>query len=63
MVFGWGKKNNEEPTKNPELREIQLSEVQKITKDLLNLRNEQTLSQTKSIRKQISPLLKELSNT
>lgn len=62
MVFGWGKKNIEEPTKNPELREIQLSEVQKITKDLLNLRYEQTLSQTKSIRKQISPLLKELSS-
>lgn len=62
MVFGWGKKKTEETTKNSELRNIQLSEIQKITKNLLDLRHTQTLSEIKSLRKQIIPLLKELSN-
>jgi len=63
MVFGWGKKKVERPPEEvPRHKEIQLSEVQKITLDLLNLRKTQTLAEIKSLRSQISPLIKELAN-
>ena len=61
MVFGWGKKKTEPiPEGIPQHKEIQLSDVQKITKDLLNLRSKQTLTEIKSIRDRTSPLIKEL---
>ena len=61
MVFGWGKKKAEPiPETVPLEKEINLSEVKKITVDLLNLRTTQTISEIKSLRNNISPLIKEL---
>ncbi|NIM25898.1 MAG: exonuclease SbcC [Nitrosopumilaceae archaeon] len=61
MVFGWGKKKEKEiPKEIPSKKEIQLSEVGKVTQDLLKLRNTQTLAEIKSLRNQVSPLIKEL---
>jgi len=63
MVFGWGKKKKEQiPREILKQKEIKLSEVQKITKDLLELRNAQTLAEIKLLRNQTSPLIKELAN-
>jgi len=63
MVFGWGKKKIEEPPKeNSRQKEIQLFEIPKITQNLLDLRHNQTLSEIKIIRNQISPLIKELAS-
>ncbi len=63
MVFGWGKKKQEKPVDQiPQHKEIQLSDVQKITSDLLKLRTTQTIAEIKSLRNQISPLIKELGN-
>ena len=63
MVFGWGKKKQEKPVEQiPQHKEIQLSEVQKITSELLKLRTTQTLAEIKSLKNQISPLIKELAN-
>lgn len=61
MVFGWGKKKEEQiPREILKQKEIELSEVQKITKDFLDLRNAQTLTEIKLLRDQTSPLIKEL---
>ena len=61
MVFGWGKKKEEKlPEEVPKQKEIQLSDVQKITSDLLKLRTAQTLAEIKALNNQISPLIKEL---
>jgi chromosome segregation ATPase len=61
MVFGWGKKKNEQiPREILKQKEIKLSEVQKIIKDFLDLRNTQTLTEIKLLRDQTSPLIKEL---
>ncbi|MDX1441091.1 MAG: exonuclease SbcC [Nitrosopumilaceae archaeon] len=61
MVFGWGKKKEKEiPIEVSGKKEIQLSEVKKTTQDLLKLRSTQTLAEVKSLRNQISPMLKEL---
>lgn len=61
MVFGWGKKKTEQiPEEIPQSKEIPLSEVEKITQELWNLRKTQTLAQIKLIRNQTSPLIKEL---
>jgi len=61
MVFGWGKKKAEIiPDDVPQHKEIKLSEVQKITQDLLDLRKKQTLTEIKSLRNNTSPLIKEL---
>ena len=63
MVFGWGKKKSEEPSKeNTKQKEISLSEIPKIAQNLLDLRYKQTVSEIKIIRNQISPLIKELAN-
>lgn len=63
MVFGWGKKKEEQiPREILKEKEIKLSEVQKITKDFLDLRNTQTLTEIKLLRDQTSPLIKELGN-
>jgi len=61
MVFGWGKKKNKQiPREILKQKEIKLSEVQKIIKDFLDLRNAQTLTEIKLLRDQTSPLFKEL---
>jgi chromosome segregation ATPase len=61
MVFGWGKKKAEIiPEEVPQHKEIKLSEAQKITQDLLDLRKTQTLREIKSLRNNTSPLIKEL---
>ncbi len=45
MVFGWGKKKAQQvPEEISQHKEIQLSEVQKITQDLLDLRKTQVLT-------------------
>jgi DNA repair exonuclease SbcCD ATPase subunit len=63
MVFGWGKKKVQQvPEEIPQHKEIKLSEVQKITEDLLDLRKTQTVAEIKSIRHQTSPLIKDLEN-
>ena len=62
MVFGWGKKKDVETSQNLEIQEISLTEIQKLTKDLLELRHNQAISEIKSLRKKIIPLLKELSS-
>ena len=51
MVFGWGKKKAKPvPEEIPQHKEVKLSEVQKITQDLLDLRKTQTLTEIKSLR-------------
>ena len=61
MVFGWGKKKAKSiPEEISQQKEIKLSEVQKITLDLLDLRKTQTLTEIKSLRNNTSPLIKEL---
>ena len=63
MVFGWGKKKKEQiPREILKQKEIELSEVQKITKDLLDLRNAQTLTEIKLLRTHTSPLFNELAS-
>jgi hypothetical protein len=63
MVFGWGKKKEGSVSEEiPQHKEIQLSEVKKITQDLLDLRKTQTLTEIKSLRNHTSPLIKELAN-
>ncbi|MDH3385611.1 MAG: exonuclease SbcC [Nitrosopumilus sp.] len=63
MVFGWGKKKVEKkPEEIPQHREINLSDVQRITQDLLDLRKTQTLNEIKSLRDHTFPLIKELAN-
>lgn len=63
MVFGWGKKKSDiAPQESMKKQNIPLSEVKKNSKDLLNLRHNQTISEIKSFRNKINPLLKELSN-
>ncbi len=62
MVFGWGKKKTELiPEEIPQHRGVKLSEVQKITQDLLDLRKTRTLTEIKSLRNHTLPLIKELS--
>ena len=63
MVFGWGKKKLEQaPEEISQDKEINLSDVQNITLDLLTLRKTQTLNEVKSLRNYTSPLIKELAN-
>ena len=63
MVFGWGKnKNKQIPREILKQKEIKLSEVQKIIKDFLDLRNAQTLTEIKMLRDQTSPLINELAS-
>ncbi len=63
MVFGWGKKKNKQiPREILKQKEIKLSEIQKIIKDFLDLRNAQTLTEIKLLRDHTSPLIKELAS-
>jgi len=62
MVFGWGKKKQEENTVEviSQNKEIQLSDVSKILTELNQLRSSQTLSEIKEIRKITEPLIDDL---
>ncbi|MCA9828259.1 MAG: exonuclease SbcC [Nitrosopumilus sp.] len=61
MVFGWGKKKNQD-REEPELQNkvISLSDVLKIVTKLCKLRESQTLSMVKNIRDQTSSLIEGL---
>ena len=62
MVFGWGKKKQEEKSivETPEIKEIQLTDVQKIVTDLIQLRQSQLLSEIKHLRNNTAPLIDDL---
>ena len=56
MVFGWGKKKQEEKSivETTENKEIQLTDVQKIVIDLIQLRQSQILSEIKYLSRRYS---------
>ncbi len=62
MVFGWGKKKQEEKSivETPENKEIQLTDVQKIVTDLIQLRQSQLLTEIKHLRNNTAPLIDDL---
>ena len=62
MVFGWGKKKQEEkPTHSQsENKEIHLSDVPKIITDLNKLRQSQVLSEIRYLRDNTEPLIADL---
>jgi uncharacterized coiled-coil DUF342 family protein len=62
MVFGWGKKKQEEtPVEEiPQNKEISLVDVPKIISDLSALRKSQTLSEINNLRNKTEPLIEEL---
>ena len=64
MVFGWGKKKQEEKPvveAPPSTKEISLDEIPGIVSDLQNLRKSQTISEIKHLRNSTQPLIDELS--
>ena len=63
MVFGWGKKKQEEKpvAEAPSRKEISLEDIPGIVSDLLNLRKSQTISEIKHLRNSTQPLIDELS--
>lgn len=61
MVFGWGKKKEEKNIEEiPLQKQIQLSDVSKITQQVLELKTSRILSDIKSLRNNTEPLIKEL---
>jgi hypothetical protein len=61
MVFGWGKKKQEEYVeKIPQEKEVQLSDVSKIVTELNELRESQTIAEIKHLRNNTEPLMDEL---
>ncbi|AJM92740.1 MULTISPECIES: exonuclease SbcC [Nitrosopumilus] len=62
MVFGWGKKKQEEkPVEDiTQTKEIPLSDVKKIVADLAKLRESQTISEIKHLRNGTAPLIDDL---
>jgi len=62
MVFGWGKKKDEEiPIENiHQNKEIILSDVKNVVSELYELRTSQTISEIKHLRNNIEPLIIEL---
>lgn len=62
MVFGWGKKKqNETPVDEvPQNKEILLSNVPKVISDLSELRKSQTLSDINNLRNDTEPLIDDL---
>lgn len=62
MVFGWGKKKQEEkPVEaTPQTKKVSLSEVEKIVADLEKLRESQTVSEAKHLRNSTAPLIDDL---
>ena len=64
MVFGWGKKKQEEKPvveTPPSRKEISLGDIPGIVSDLQNLRKSQTISEIKHLRNSTQPLIDELS--
>lgn len=60
MVFGWGKKKELEPEELNLQNQISISDVSKITQQILGLRQSQTLTEIKSLRNNTEPLIREL---
>jgi len=62
MVFGWGKKQQEEKPieKTTQEKEVQLSDVHKIVDELNALRQSQTISEIKHLRNSTEPLIDDL---
>ena len=62
MVFGWGKKKQEEihMDRTPQEKEIRLSDISKIVINLKELRESQTLSEIKQLRNDTAPLIDDL---
>ncbi|NWK01627.1 exonuclease SbcC [Marine Group I thaumarchaeote] len=62
MVFGWGKKKQDEKfvVKTPQEKEVQLSNVHKIVAELNELRKSQTVSEIKHLRNNTGPLMDDL---
>jgi chromosome segregation ATPase len=62
MVFGWGKKKQEEKpvAQTPQEKEIQLSDVHKIVGELNQLRESQIISEIKHLRNNTEPLIGDL---
>ena len=62
MVFGWGKKKQDEKfvVKTPQEKEVQLSDVHKIVAELNELRKSQTISEIKHLRNNTGPLMDDL---
>ncbi len=60
MVFGWGKKKELEPEGLDLQKQIQLYDVPKIIRQILELRQSQILSEIKSLRNNTEPLIREL---
>lgn len=64
MVFGWGKKKQEEKPvveTPPSRKEISLRDIPGIVSDLQNLRKSQAISEIKHLRNSTQPLIDELS--
>ena len=61
MVFGWGKKKQEEePVEEiPQNKEILLVDVPKIISDLSTLRKSQTLAEINNLRNSTAPLIED----
>ena len=63
MVFGWGKKKQQDaspPPETPQRKEITLSEISQTVIDLENLRTSQTLNEIKTLRNTTQPLIDDL---
>jgi len=62
MVFGWGKKKQEEKllVETPQEKEVQLTDVHKILSELNQLRKSQILSEIKHLRNKTEPLIHDL---
>lgn len=61
MVFGWGKKKEEiKSEETPSSKQIRITDVSEILRQILELRTSQTLSEIKSLRDNTEPLIKEL---
>ncbi len=62
MVFGWGKKKQEDTSVKeiPQNKDISLTDIPKIISDLTNLRKSQTLSEINNLRNKTAPLIEEL---
>ena len=61
MVFGWGKKKQEEYVERiPQEKEVQLSDVPKIVTELNELRKSQIISEIKYLRNNTDPLIDDL---
>ena len=61
MVFGWGKKKEEPKSEEiPSQKQIRLTDVSEIIRQILELRTSHILSEIKSLRDNTEPLIKEL---